>query len=468
MRDDVLSDATIALVHAQLVSLCGAACRSHNLPVAVAVAEAIPLEQILWGLLYAPPSCQRAYLEVLRETHFDDGETHAQRLDLYSSTLWAVVLRTCQLALPVDQRAPFSQSCALQGRGETWFASLCGENTDRPFAAFAEDDVDPPGAPASPAKLLRAGRPAHLIANPAPSTTRTAIQTVDAFLKRFLTAREYRGCKARDLAAAARPETAACFADAIERLGAAGDADPRALAACASVADAFLKERGGDVDAGIGTTSHDRRYAASMNRYASMRPRKATRRPSSLDRSPRALDDEDFGPATFVQALARHDAVASALGDEHRQLVRAFQEGGEILDTGALECLLEAQGWDLSRSEDGGSRYRRPGALRVFRSLKDVARVHFPAHLVIPEAGVVVDSWNRLQRRLVTFAAAFYRREEQQGAVAEMFDMMTAHVRSAARETPDAVPVSGTVGRRDRASRRVLGERTRAGHGRAR
>jgi len=230
-----------ALVHAALLNLLAAGCGCHNVPNAVAVVAVVPWRQTLWGLLYGPDCVVRAYLRVLAATHFDAGEQHAHFLDLHDDVLWAVVLRVAALALPPAQRAPFVAACDARGRGLAWLEAAVGARAARGDAAAAlgrDGGADGLGAAFRTASGTLAaaldGWPAHLRAGaaaaaPAP-TAALAAAALEGFLRRFLSAREYRDARLRDLQLMIHPASARCFADALGRADAAGVVDGRARA----------------------------------------------------------------------------------------------------------------------------------------------------------------------------------------------------------------------------------------------
>ena len=103
-RPAVLKD---QLVHSSLIALLGLGCRSHNMPVAVDVVSLVPFKQLLWGLCYGNAPTIRAYVDVAREGHFDDGSMHAHRLDLYDDVFWGTAYDSALLALPADRRLAY-------------------------------------------------------------------------------------------------------------------------------------------------------------------------------------------------------------------------------------------------------------------------------------------------------------------------------------------------------------------------
>ena len=149
-RQAVLKD---QLVHSSLIALLGLGCRSHNMPVAVDVVSLVPFKQLLWGLCYGNASTIRAYVDVAREGHFDDGSMHAHRLDLYDDVFWGTALRLCALALPADRRLAYVRTADSRNRGDAWFSSLCnheGSTTINEIDDSIEDDR-------LPAQALRLG-----------------------------------------------------------------------------------------------------------------------------------------------------------------------------------------------------------------------------------------------------------------------------------------------------------------------
>ncbi|KAH8049674.1 inositol 1,4,5-trisphosphate-sensitive calcium-release channel [Aureococcus anophagefferens] len=220
-----------ALVHAALLNLLAAGCGCHNVPNAVAVVAVVPWRQTLWGLLYGPDCVVRAYLRVLAATHFDAGEQHAHFLDLHDDVLWAVVLRVAALALPPAQGA-LRRRVRARGRaspGGRRGARQLGDARRRSAATAA------PTASARRSARRRArsrprstAGPRTLRAGAADGRRRAdgaAAAALEA-LRRFLSAREYRDARLRDLQLMIHPASARCFAAA--RMDAAGAADRRA------------------------------------------------------------------------------------------------------------------------------------------------------------------------------------------------------------------------------------------------
>ena len=200
-RRAVLKD---QLVHSSLIALLGLGCRSHNMPVAVDVVSLVPFKQLLWGLCYGNASTIRSYVDVAREGHFDDGSMHAHRLDLYDDVFWGTALRLCALALPADRRLAYVRTADSRNRGDAWFSSLTHSEGQACTVNEIDDSIDDDRLPA---QALRLGRPIHLVRNSLPSVRKAAQGAVNAFLRRLLTAREYRGYRVSDVAAAATSDT---------------------------------------------------------------------------------------------------------------------------------------------------------------------------------------------------------------------------------------------------------------------
>ncbi|KAH8049685.1 inositol 1,4,5-trisphosphate-sensitive calcium-release channel [Aureococcus anophagefferens] len=197
--------ARAALVHAALLNLLAAGCGCHNVPNAVAVVAVVPWRQTLWGLLYGP-DCVVARTSACSRRRTSAGEQHAHFLDLHDDVLWAVVLRVAALALPPAQRAPFRRARAALGRDG---------GADGLGAAFRT-------ASGTLAAALD-GWPAHLRAPArAPARRRRFAAAALEALRRFLSAREYRDARLRDLQLMIHPASARCFADALGRADAAG------------------------------------------------------------------------------------------------------------------------------------------------------------------------------------------------------------------------------------------------------
>ena len=428
-RRAILDDAAAQLVHASLMALLAVGCRSHNLPVAVDVVSLVSWRQLLWGLCYGGGATIRAYVDVAREAHFDDGAMHAHRLDLYSAVFWGAALRLCALALPADRRAAYVKTADARQRGDAWFRELTeGERATCTHDGL-DDSIEDDSAPAA---ALRKGRPIHLVRNALPSVRKAAIGAVNAFLRRLLTAREYRGYRVSDVAAAAGPETASCFADVLRRLKESdeGDLDADALEFVSASgvrggvlpiaqqvalrANGEAEDKGLRVDGpcGFGSPANER-FGASMDRYQSM-PKQTLQK-----------QDAYSTPRDYARLVGNHDSVAAAVIAEERTLVRAFRYGGEVSNPDEFIERLKQEAWEVSRPDEA-NRYRRPGDPRSFHDLRDVAVVHFLEFLAEDTSG----DWQALQRRFFAFAARQYqmRRVADARYRAQVFEMVAAHL----------------------------------------
>ena len=104
---------------------------------------------------------------------------------------------------------------------------------------------------------------------------------MNAFLRRLLTAREYRGYRVSDVAAAAGSDIAFCFSDLLRRLIDAEelDLDMHALHEVSKIAQhVAIHANGSDDDVsvrdgpcGFGSVQNER-FAASMDRYRNIPP----------------------------------------------------------------------------------------------------------------------------------------------------------------------------------------------------
>ncbi len=412
-RQAVLKD---QLVHSSLIALLGLGCRSHNMPVAVDVVALVPFKQLLWGLCYGNASTIRSYVDVAREGHFDDGSMHAHRLDLYDDVFWGTALRLCALALPADRRLAYVRTADSRNRGDAWFSTL----THHEGACTINEIDDSIDDDRLPAQALRLGRPIHLVRNSLPSVRKAAQGAVNAFLRRLLTAREYRGYRVSDVAAAAGSDTAFCFSDLLRRLIDAEelDLDAHALHEVSKIAQhVAIHANGSDDDVsvrdgpcGFGSVQNER-FAASMDRYRNI--------------PPQVTQVEDTGRlkcVDYARIVGNHDSVAAAVIAEERSLVRAYRHVGDIDGEAEFLQRLRDEDWEVQ-----DQRYRRPGDPRSFHDLRDVALVHFPEFLIDDDP----DHWNRLQTRLFAFAARQYQKRgtgEKSGARALIFDMLFAHL----------------------------------------
>ena len=182
--------------------------------------------------------------------------------------------------------------------------------------------------------------------NSYPSVRKAAQGAVNAFLRRLLTAREYRGYRVSDVPRRPGSDTAFCFSDLLRRLIDAEelDLDLPALQEVSKIAQHISMHANGSDDdvsfrdgpCGFGSVQNER-FAASMDRYRNIPPQVTQLR-----------NENRLTCVDYARIVGNHDSVAAAVIAEERSLVRAYRHVGDIRDEAEFLQRLTEEDWEVS------------------------------------------------------------------------------------------------------------------------